>query len=368
MFLYLLPFFISFFLLIIYENTPFQHKRLYFFILLALAIFGGTRFETGQDWVPYKTYYDQLFISKSFIADYFDTWFYKRFEIGFYFLNVFFKYLEFPYYSISFISCFIWIFAFYYFTKDLAVNRFTILTIYLSYSFLILEFAQVRQAIAIGFFLIGFKIFLNKSKLLMTVLCFGIALSFQYSTIIYILIFSIIMFLKSSYKSDLVLVFLSIMLLVFLNQIGIFNVIKNISPQNLQEKVDIYKEEQNAQGIGQIIYSFFLLVIGFYIYKFSMKLYGANKLLCRYAAFSIAATIVTSLIFPGNYVMYSRMYIIASLFLGIALSIIVKNFKHSFHKIVLYLVVLISFIYYCRLIIFYEKEYVPYKSWFFYYL
>ena len=363
MIIYLFPFFFSIVFLLLYEKTPYKHNQIYFVCLLLIGFFGGIRYETGQDWLAYSKYFDSIIITDNIITEYFDNWEYKRFEFGYFLLNVFIKKINLPYYSISFISSLFFVMTLYFFTKKIQnINKFIILFLYLSYSFLILEFAQVRQSIAISFFLIGFTWYLRENKIF-AAFFFFLSIFFQYSSIIYLGIFFLMLLTPSKVKYDIIIGMVLSIFILLLTKIGLFETLRYLSPENLHEKIDIYKENKNQQGIGQVIYSLFLLLIGIYIYVCAYKLNNIEKKLCRYSVFSIIGTVLVSLIFPNNYVMYSRMYLIASIFLGISLSIVNKNYKGNEHKFLLFTVLIISFIYFYRLFELYSNEYLPYKTW-----
>jgi hypothetical protein len=57
----------------------------YALALLLLALFAGLRFEIGQDWDAYETFFDRLDLGENVIELYGGS--YQQFEIGYYALN-----------------------------------------------------------------------------------------------------------------------------------------------------------------------------------------------------------------------------------------------------------------------------------------
>jgi hypothetical protein len=152
--IYLFPFLASALLALLYEAKLVQLDRWFFGLaLLALSLFGGLRYEVGQDWQAYEAFFENLDLNVSILDGYSKR--YPQFEIGYYTLNYVVKALGGSYHVVFLLVALFLAYSIYLFTKHFLINRFYILTIYISYTFIILNFAQVRQAAAVAFLIYG---------------------------------------------------------------------------------------------------------------------------------------------------------------------------------------------------------------------
>ena len=184
MLIYLLPFLLATFFSGLYKLNIFKNNTIFYAIaLFSLGIFAGFRFEVGPtDWVAYKQFFDALKLDNDVLDLYQSK--NQQFEIGYYFINYLIKYLGWDYGIVFLASSLFLSFAFYKFTNNSSINKFYVLTIYIGYSYILLNFAQVRQSIAIGFFLLGSYCYLHFRNKFLTLIIASLGLLFQYSSIV----------------------------------------------------------------------------------------------------------------------------------------------------------------------------------------
>lgn len=369
MFVYLVPIFFSVLLAMLWEYAHLKLGRyisgqyLYASLFLILGVFAGIRFETGQDWIPYRDYFNDLDLSLGPFDSYFSNILNLKFEIGYFFLNYYIKLLGFSYSGVFLLSSIFCAYCVYKFTSQFVLNKFYIFAIYVSYSFIILHFAQVRQSLAIGIFLLACTNYLkeqNKSKAILISL---LGLLFQFSSAIYIVLLLLTFYFPEKLKYRILILTLLPILFILSQSIGFFFILKLFAPAALESKLEIYEEEQTVQGQGQIIYGVYLLFCVIYIYYNLKFLVNEQEVfICKYAIASLLITVLASFIFPGNYVMYSRLYVLASIFQAYAVTLVLKTRKHAWHTIFFVVSISIATFSYIRILNFYSSEYLPYRT------
>ncbi len=363
MFVYIVPIFVSALLALLCELGIIKsNKYIYGFLLLIIAVFAGLRYETGQDWLSYKNYFNRIELIYGPIDSYFSDLGNFQFEIGYFLINYYIKTLGFSYSVVFLIASLFCSYCVFRFTSVFNINKYFILTNYISFSFMVLHFAQVRQSIAIGFFFLGCYYFLkNENKLKGILIClFG--LLFQFSSIIYIILLLFVLYYPKKVKYQIVSVLIVLVLFIVSLNYGMYSVLKLVSPTSLYTKIDIYEEEQSVQGSGQLFNGLYLLVCAGYITYFMRNLRTEYVFICKFAVFSLLLTIFAIFVFPGNYVMYSRLYVLSAIFQGFAMSIIFSITKNILHKLIFVASVCSAIIFYGRILIFYSNEYGPYRS------
>lgn len=163
MIFYFIPFILILISFYFKNNTELGDKRQIKFksFLILITIIAGTRSEVGQDWFVYQNYFSSINITKT-INDAWDT---NNsaifFEPGFFALNYFVKVIGFNYNFIPLLSCTLLNFSLYKISNEINGNKSFFLSVFFGYSFLILEFAQVRQSLSISLFLIAFSCYLK---------------------------------------------------------------------------------------------------------------------------------------------------------------------------------------------------------------
>lgn len=327
--------------------------------MLWIGLFGGLRFETGpDDWQGYEAYFNDL--------DQFDPW-NSRFEAGYYFLNYAVKILGGSYSDVLLIASLFCAYSVFRLTNRWALNRFYILTVYMGYSFLILHFAQVRQSLAVGFFLLGIDYYLrhrNQSKVPALILIL-IAPLFQISALIYIaLLIPVLMWHRWNTWWRVVFVVGGVGLGVLLHFLDPYILLALVLNSSTQQKLQLYQDIQtDDQGIFQLIYAAYLLAVAFYFHKCSKDVDPEDAFILRYAIVSLMLTAAFAFVLPGNYAFYSRTYVIACLFQGFAAAIVFSLSKRTLltHSVLFSVTLIAAGVYYWRVLALYADAYTPYR-------
>jgi hypothetical protein len=325
--------------------------------MLWIGLFAGLRFETGQDWPAYEFYFDE-------ISD-FDP-FGSKFEVGYYLLNYAIKAVGGTYSGVLLLASLFCAFSVYRLTSRLNVNRFYILTVYMGYSFLILHFAQVRQSLAVGFFLLAFDYYLrnpHRSKWPALLLLF-ISPLFQVSSLMYIaLLPPVFMWQSKNPWWWVAIVVVAVGVGAFVRYFDFSTLLTLVASTSTQEKLAIYQELQTDQSIFQVLYATYLLTLAGYFFLSSGDIPPDDALLVRYAIASLALTAFFAFALAGSYVFYSRAYAIGSLFQGIAAAIVFSTEKKRWLRETVFIVSMTAAcLSYYRLLTFYAEEYTPYHS------
>lgn len=191
-----------------------EFKRLMiFFLSLFLIIFVGLRDQVGGDWYSYLEYYDRFeklslyeIIYLNDIAYDFLNWVTNRFNGNIYIVN----YICAIFFLIPLI-----IFC----TK----RDYFLISILISFPYLItiVSMGYVRQAAAIGFFLLGLNFLESKSKFSLILYLFSLTIAFLFhkSAIILFLFF---IFFKIKISTKIFLIFSSFIFILILSQYGFF--------------------------------------------------------------------------------------------------------------------------------------------------
>jgi hypothetical protein len=348
---YIIPFAMSALLAVLYETKLLRLTRgFYGLALFVLALFAGLRFEVGQDWPAYKEFFDDL-------GDVSDS----RFEIGYYWLNYAVKWLGGSYSTVFLIASLFCAYAVYRLTSRFKVNRFYILTIYISYSFLLLHFAQVRQSIAVAFFLLGVDYYLRRERKLGAILIASIGVLFQFSALMYVALMLAVflwqwfarlnLYLKAAIVTAIIPVTLAATYLNFYAALSFL-----AANASAEERIAIYQATQETPGPELLIFGAYLAFMAWYIAR-----YG-RSFVSRYAVITLLATLALMFAFRGNYVMYSRCYIIACIFQALAAALILAERKGWLHRFVFMGSIGVGLIYYLRILSINADAYAPYRA------
>jgi EpsG family len=356
--IYLLPFSAFAFLAVLSQFGLVRTGRLAYGLgVLWIGLFAGLRFETGQDWPAYRDFFSD-------IGDF--SPFESKFEIGYYLLNYAVKSLGGSYPTVLLLASLFCAFSVYRLTNRLPVNRFYILTVYMGYSFLILHFAQVRQSLAVGFFLLAVDYYLrNRGRSqLPAILLLVISPLFQISSLMYIAVLGpVLMWQSKNPWWIVVLVASAAGAWVILQFVDLSSLLTVVADTSTQEKLAIYQELKVDQSIFQVLYAVYLLILAAFLFRSANQLAANDAFVVRYAIASLLLTVFFALAFAGFYVFYSRAYAIACLFQGIALAIVFgKSPKSVMNHALFCISLLAACISYWRLLTFYAEEYTPYHT------
>jgi hypothetical protein len=366
---YIVPFFVATLLAVLYQVRLLRFDNTFYAVaLMGLGLFAGTRFETGPDWPGYEDYFDAIDLSDNPFGYIFSVE-HLQFEPGFYLLNYAIKYLHGSYSVVFLLASLFCAFAVYRFTKRFAGNKFYILTIYVGYSFLILHFAQVRQSIAIAFFLLGCTYYLEHGRKLPALAIASVGPFFQYSSVVYILLLLVVWYWHDGrkwnllWKASFIIFCIPVVYLAMHFFEDFYTVVALVSTFSAQEKIAIYKETQEEHGPALFVYAAYLLFLAGYFGWYGRGVGTQEQsFIMKFAIASLLVTTALVFVFPGSYVMYSRGYVLACIFQAYATSLIFASRRELVHGLVFVATIAIALTYYFRVLLPYADDYVPYRS------
>jgi hypothetical protein len=341
------------------------NRALFMCAILGLGLMAGLRFETGQDWPDYEAFFERVDLNVNPLDVYFGQDNPPAFELGFYLLTYVVKSLGGSCTQIFFMASMFCAYAIYRFMRRFSLNWCYVLVIYMSYSYMLLHFAQVRQSIAVGFFLLGYDHYLQTGKKLPALLIAWFGTFFQFTALMYILLLPLIFWWPRLTRMQwgLVICGLSFGALIFTSAFDAYAVLGALSGSiTAGEKLAIYRETQIEQTGGQRIYAVYLALMTWYFAKQIRYLPEREAFVVKYAIASLFLSVLMTAAFSGSYVMYSRAYIIGCLFQGLAAALIFKRRKGLLHRTVFAVTVLIALISYTRMIDLNREELLPYQS------
>lgn len=331
--------------------------------LIGLTLVAGTRFQVGQDWEAYEAYFIALDKNSNHISEYF-TEGYQQFEIGFLIFNLLLKQIWNNYAGVFLATSALLSTSLYLIISQKKINHFYTLSIYLSYSYLILNFAQVRQALALACMLIGVAIYLKtKSRLLpITVSAFGAV--FQYSALMYTGLLAIALFAEFNRRTLITTFGIIGAMTYFLQEyFDVFSVLNLLSlTESTQTKIEIYKDNQNTQSSAQQLYIAYLFFLSLYFSTQLKYFKDTDETIIKLGILTTSLTVTFALLIPGSYVMYSRAYVAACIFHGIAFGVIEAKRNTPLTKAIFYASLTMALVLYARLLLLNESEYSPYNS------
>lgn len=156
------------------KNTLFLKIGVLIFIL-----FSALRYQTGLDWLMYSSYY-KLNITELIYKG--------NTGLGYIYLNAIFKKLNFDYYGMQFMISIFTGWIIYKFYKRNSNYPMLSLFIYFNMYYLRYNMGLQKQILAIAFCLIAYNNYFN-NKMIKAAIFFLIALTFHFSSIIFLLIF-----------------------------------------------------------------------------------------------------------------------------------------------------------------------------------
>jgi hypothetical protein len=329
--------------------------------LFLLGLVAGIRFEAGQDWDAYEDYFDEVVVPGFDLVK-------SRYEPAYYILNYLVKTLGGTYPIVQLIASMFCAFAVYRLTSRMTLNRFYVLAVYMGYSYLVLHFAQVRQSLALGFFLLGLDHYFRHGTKLPAMMIALIGPFFQLSALLYFIVLApVIIWQSGNVWWWLAAAIAAVIAVVAAQFIDLVSLISMVSSSNTQDKLAIYSVLKTEQGPFQIIYACYLLLLCLYFVRFSRGLTPDKVFIIRYAVCSLAVTVMCTFLLAGSYVFYSRAYSVACLFQGFAAAIVFASRKGALHSLVFYISLAVASVSYCRIIDFYEDQYTPYQIFFWQY-
>ena len=225
-----------------------------FYLFIFACFFIGFRFHTGNDWSGYIRYFNTVTFSNA------------KYGLGFKLLNISCKYLFSDYYSVQFISTLFFLFVTFHFFHKYSNYPMLGIFIFISFYFVDLYMAQLRQSIAIGILVLGID-FVIKNKPWFFLLTVIIASLFHITAVFAVLIY----FTRFKYPS-----FVNIFFIIF-SLVNIFSRSITLKIMMLGAKVISGKIGDliiyyitnpmflHGQKTGSGVYFFLKLIFAFFI-------------------------------------------------------------------------------------------------------
>jgi hypothetical protein len=351
---------------ILFSNAKFG-SNLSSILFYIVAVIAGLRFQTGDDWAGYESYFDSIAINENIINSYLDYSHAMQFEPGYFILAYLTKNNGFSYISINLISCILLTFSLIKVIKKFNGNISNFLIIFIGLPYIILMFNQVRQALALSFIFLGIAYY--KRSYLKEIIFYLIALLFHYVSILFIAIICLVRVNEIMWKKISYVAILMAPIIYLAKYLGVFNpytILYAITPSSLHFKIEMYGEEATEIGIARYGVIAFFGVLSFI---FINKLYSMEseiKLLIKIAITGSIFILYSVMFFPNSYSFFGRILI----FSMICYSIILSDFKFFVGNINILkkcrlILALISLTYYFLTIINYSDVYLPYRSIFY---
>lgn len=318
----------------------------FFFVLIVLffILISGLRWNTGNDWNPYKYYVENFDLSDPFFKITFEPGFAQFVNlIEFFFGNSFTAYLlVFALVNIGIKSYFIY--------KEVNALLLALLLFWCLQS--LADITATRQSLAIAICLLS-VFYIEKRKIFIFLLIVFLAMSIHVSAFIFLLAYPIY-YAKWSINTKYILLLVFIVFAIIGSADYILNLILNLPFfGRVTEKAIIYKstgsEETYSAGVGKSI----LLILGFskriiifpIIFYFEKKLFGEDQKFKAYSNLFLFGNLIYLLI--GDFLTFQR---IASYFYFFEIILIswifqkLNNRKIAFFLILFYALIKLVFI------------------------
>ena len=365
MYIYFAPFALVLVLALSHQfGGPRFNKAFYGPALFALGLFAGLRFEVGADWLAYQSFFENIVdtVDNPFTS-YFGNVSNLQFESGYYLLVWLVKRLGGAYWVVFLLASVFCSYCIYRFTRRFPGNKFYILAVYIGYSFLLLQFAQVRQSIAVGCFLLGCDQYLEHGKRFQAVAIACSGLLFQYSAILYVLLLVVVLWWPARRVHQMLALLAVGAVCVVPFVYDPYQLATLIATSQAAQKIAFYQANPQELATGQIVYALVLLLLTGYLVSFRGTVTDPKEqFVIRYAIFSLLFTVLMVFVFPTSYDMYSRAYLVASIFEGYAASLVFSVRRGFIHDVVFVGTCLVAFFYYSHILSSFGPAFVPYRS------
>ena len=358
MFIYFIPLIISVVIATFYHfNILKLDNKFYGLALLSISLFSGLRANVGFDWASYTHFFDVLDLNNFGTQP--ENF---NFEAGYYLLNYLVKLLGGSYQIILIFSSLFLFYTLHQLTKHISTNNFYILTSYISFSFIYINFAGVRQGLAFSFFILGCSYYIRYLRGGKSIAIAALGIFFHISSIIYIFLITATIFsIKKKLKNlMLYVIFFSIAsyLTLFIDS-NIINKIDFLNPFFV--KFLIYKDRDSAASAYQNLFFIYLIFLSFFI-LLNMNSNSLRKIfIFRFAIISIICSVILGILFSNSYVFFQRAYLAASLFQSYSLALIFSSRRSKLNTFIFILTVSVSIIYFFRILDINSKFFIPYQ-------
>lgn len=337
--------------------------------VLVTALISGLRFEVGQDWPAYDQFFQNVDIGAGPIESFVNHDFLPKFEYGYHQLNYIVKLAGGSYHVVLLIASLFCSYSIYRLITGVHANRYYILSMYFSYSYLILQFAQVRQSLAIGVLLLSCTYFARSQRKLLAIAIASTGVLFQYSALMYVAIFALALYWPERWGPRVVvlmLVLFGLPLLVFRDHINFYSVLAGVAFADFaQDKIAVYEIFQEELGVGVLFIAAYLLVVSIYLSKCIDAIKIEHRFIARFAISATLATVLFVVIFPNSYVMFSRAYVMASILQATAVSMVLEKRSGNIHSLIIVGSLVFAITYCVRVLTFNSDEYLPYRTFLF---
>ena len=340
MFFYYTPFIVGFIFIFMYKDLSKSLNNLILFcFFLYIALLGGLRYQVGMDWIEYTEYFEAIDVNKGISEAYANQSYRLRFEVGYFYLNYIIKFLG-GNINVVFVlsSLFVGISSFSLISL-FRTNNYYVYCYYLTSNLVYMHFSTVRQSIALGFVLIGIRFFFQRKSIWLSYLFFVFGLLFQISSVMYLLIFMLCVFLEGRIinRRLYLYIFFVIVFFMYLNGIDGYTLLLYIVPSNLSVWVKLYAEADEILSNMTYIYGLYLIVCILFIDYYSSlqrgrsdyKLMSQNMslkdnkknfdFLNELAILSLSLCVLLLVLFPQNFAAWTRIYNLASILAALSL-------------------------------------------------
>lgn len=181
---YLIPTLLIFSYLISLRNNRIYDLFFSLIVISALIVFVGFRFNSDRDYNDYHL----MFTSVPMLDDFsYDNIKHMHGEIGYLFINSLIKSVGFDFYVVTLLFSFLSLFTKYCFFRSYLTCGSLALFLYLSLSFINIEFITIRWAASCGFICVGIHYLIQEKKRLF-ILSFLLASIFHYYSIVFFIL------------------------------------------------------------------------------------------------------------------------------------------------------------------------------------
>ena len=304
----------------------FKVRRLIYLLGFVAIVFLSLRFETGYDWPAYQ----QLFnltpsIFEADINDIFEVASIELKEPFFVFFISFLKGLGGGFQFLLVVCAFFQIIVFIKYLSRLKESSATIFALSFSWLLFTLYMSTLRQGLAVSFFLL-FMIFMEQRKKMTAISMLVIGICFQYSSVVYILMYMAANYIRWSKKLAVVCFSLIILALFGVDSyVAILKVISMAGFEMINSKIEWYI---NGYSIPvnkfELVYNLFFSSSVLLILYFSRptngdtvlvrKMYGMSILFCilclLFYNFPLLRNRVQYLVLPFCYFFVVRYFVV----------------------------------------------------------
>lgn len=233
------------------EEKVFPKYRYVFlaFFFVFLLLFAGLRYEIGYDYNSYRAIFRTVTLFNLTKMDV---------ELGYNALNLFLKTIGFGFQAVLFIVAAVSLFFKYEAIKKYSIYPFVSLAIYFSSNFIIQDFGQIRQGLAIAMALYSIGAIKDR-KLIKFLALMTVAVSFHYSAVLF-LPFYWLGNIKLSYKKMGIILAASVIFYIAI----VLGVFEYVFTHILKSEYILYKlKAYSGEPIGFFTFTFIFRVLVF---------------------------------------------------------------------------------------------------------